>query len=118
MTPEMMNSFPIYHTDVDPWELQLFLVELREWDLTAEHHMHKSWQFGTCQQALHWHTLAQAVSDRHGRDCLFYLGHVGSGRIETDILNPTIGHLIRDELAVAVMLNTLERQIKSQPISP
>lgn len=80
--------------------------------------MHKSWQFETCQQALQWHTLAQAVSDRHGRDRLFYLGHVGSGRIETDFLNPTIGYLTSDELAVAMMLNTLERQIKSQSISP
>lgn len=114
MTPDMMNSVPLSHTDVDPWELQLFLVELREWDLTDEHHMHKSWQFQSCQQALQWHALAQAVSDRHGRDCLFYLGHVGSGRIETDLLNRTIGHLTRDDLAVAMMLNTLEREIKSQ----
>ena len=99
---------------VDPWELQRFLVELREWELTGAHHMHKSSQFHTCQQALQWHALAQAVSERHGRDCLFYLGHVGSGRIETDILNRIDGHLTRDDLAVAMMLNTLERQIKCQ----
>lgn len=114
MTPDMMNSVPICHTDVDPWELQLFLVELRDWDLTDKHHMHKSWQFRTCQQSLQWHALAQAVSERHGQNCLFYLGHVGSGRIETDILNRTIGHLTRDDLAVAMMLNALEREIKSQ----
>jgi hypothetical protein len=114
MSPDMINSVPIVHTDVDPWELQLFLVELREWDLTDEHHMHRSWQFQTCQQALQWHARAQVVSDRHGRDCLFDLGHVGSGRIETDILNLIIGHLTRDDLAVAMMLNTLEREIKSQ----
>lgn len=114
MALEMMNPLPIRHTDVDPWELQLFLVELREWDLAGEHHMHKTWQFRSCQQALQWFALARAVSDRHGHDCLFYLGHVGSGRIETDIINRIIGHLTRDDLAVAIMLNTLEREIKNQ----
>lgn len=114
MNPDAMHPVPIHHMEVDPWELQLFLVELRDWVLTGEHHMHKSWQFQTCQQALQWHALAQAVSERHGRDCLFYLGNVGSGRIETDILNRIHGHLTRDDLAVAMMLNTLEKEIKRQ----
>lgn len=114
MNPESTHSDSTHYFEVDPWELQLFLVELHEWVITGGHHMHKSWQFQGCQNALQWYVLAKKLSDRHGRDCLYYLGHVGSGRIETDILNRIEGHLTRDDLAVAKMLNTLEKQIKRQ----
>ena len=70
--------------------------------------MHKSWQFLNAQQALQWHALARELCERRGRNCCFYLGHVGSGRIETDIFNRTEGHLTRDDLDVAVMMNTIE----------
>jgi hypothetical protein len=76
--------------------------------------MHKSMQFQSCQQALQWHALAQALSEDHGRDCLFYLGNVGSGRIEADILNPIHGHLTRTDLDVAVKLNSLEKAVRSR----
>lgn len=114
MNPEHLNSDFSHHSEVDPWELQQFLRELSDWEITGGHHMHKSWQFQTCEQALQWHGMAKVLSERHGGDCLYYLGHVGSGRIETDIINPIHGHLIRDDLAVAMMLNTLEKQIKQQ----
>jgi hypothetical protein len=39
---------------------------------------------------------------------------VGSGRIESDILNRVTGHLTRDDLAAAMVLNTLEQQVKCQ----
>lgn len=117
MNPDTMNSSPLRHADLDPWELQQYLVELQDWELTGEHHMHKSLQFQTCQQALRWHALARELSDRHGRNCLFYLGHVGSGRIEMDILNRVDGHLTRDDLAVAMMLNTLEKEV-NRPSGP
>ena len=107
-----IHSKPIHHTEIDPWELHLFLDELRDWVLSGEHHMHKISQFQTCQKALEWLTLAQALSGRHGRNCLFYLGRVGSGRIDTDILNRIDGRLTRDDLDVAKMLNALEREIK------
>jgi hypothetical protein len=71
--------------------------------------MHKSQQFQTCQQALRWHGLAQVLSERHQRHCLFYLGSVGSGRIGTDILSPIQGHLSRADLDLAVKLNALEK---------
>lgn len=114
MNPDSINPVLAHHPDIDPWELQRFLVELKEWAITGDHHMHKCWQFPTCQQALQWHALAQALCDGHGRDCLFYLGHVGSGRIESDILNRVTGHLTRDDLAAAMVLNTLEQQVKCQ----
>ena len=112
MNPEINQSESTHHAQLDPWELQLFLTELREWEISGEHHMHKSWQFPSCQQALQWYALAKPLSDRHGRDCLYYLGSVGSGRIETDLLNSIQGHLTRDDLAVAMLLNALERDIK------
>lgn len=104
----------IHYFEIDPWELHVFLVELREWELTGEHHMHKGLQFQTWQQALEWLALARVLSGLHNCNCLFYLGHVGSGRIETDILNRINGHLTRDDLDVAKDLNSLEEDIKRQ----
>jgi hypothetical protein len=101
-------------SELDPWEFQQLQQQLKEWVFTGQHHMHKSWQFSTCQQALRWHGMARELTERHGRDCSFYLGHVGSGRIETDILNQVQGHLTRDDLDVAMMLNAMEQQLKSQ----
>ena len=75
--------------------------------------MHKSWQFPNAQMALQWHGLVRKLNDRHGRDCDFYLGHVGSGRIETDIFNRIHGHLTRDDLDLAVMMNALEDCVKN-----
>jgi len=89
-------------------------VMLRDWELAGEHYMHKSWQFPTCQAALKWHALAKAISESHGSDCLFYLGHVGSGRIEADILNGMCGSLTSDDLAVAMMLDNLEKELMRQ----
>jgi len=100
-------------TAVDPWELHLLLVELQDWELTGDHHMHKSHQFKSCQQALQWHSLAKALDERHARHCLFYLGNVGSGRIGTDILSPIQGHLTRADLDLAVKLNVLEKTVSS-----
>ena len=100
-------------TAVDPWELHLLFVELQDWELTGDHHMHKSQQFQTCQQALRWHGLAQVLSERHQGHCLFYLGSVGSGRIGTDILSPIQGHLSRADLDLAVKLNALEKTVRS-----
>ena len=113
-----MDPFKPHPTAVDPWELHLLLVELKDWDLIADHHMHKSIQFQSCQQALQWHALAQALSERHGQNCLFYLGNVGSGRIEIDIMNPIQGHLVRTDLDIAVKLNALERAVKILPPLP
>ena len=62
---------------------------------------------------MRWHVLAQALSERQGRYCLFYLGNVGSGRIETDILSPIQGHLTRADLDLAVKLNDLEKTVRS-----
>lgn len=107
-----IHNFHIHGYDIDPWELHVFLVELRDWALTGQHHMHKGLQFETCQQALEWLALARVLSNFHGSNCLFYLGHVGDGRIETDILNWIDGRLTRDDLSVARMLNSLERKIK------
>ena len=118
MRSDVMNSFKPHPTAVDPWELHLLLVELKDWELIADHHMHKSIQFQSCQLALKWHALAQALSDRHGHHCLFYLGNVGSGRIETDIMNPLQGHLVRTDLDIAIKLNALERAVKFQPPPP
>jgi pterin-4a-carbinolamine dehydratase len=107
------------HTNtVDPWELHLLLVELKDWELIADHHMHKSIQFHSCLLALQWHALAQALSESSGHHCLFYLGNVGSGRIEIDIMNPIQGHLARTDLEIAVKLNALERAVKVRPPLP
>jgi len=113
---DVMNPANHQLTAVDPWELHLLLVELKDWELSGGHHMHKSLQFQTCQQALLWHALAQALSKRHGCNCLFYLGNVGNGRIETDILCPIQGHLTRADLDVAVKLNGLEKTVRSHPL--
>lgn len=113
-----MNPSRLHATGVDPWEFHLLLVELKDWELVADHHMHKSLQFQSCQQALQWHALAQALSERHGHNCLFYLGNVGSGRIDTDIINPIQGHLVRTDLDMAVKLNALERAVKIRPALP
>ena len=78
--------------------------------------MHKSQQFKSCQQALQWHALAQALSERQGRHCLFYLGNVGSGRIGTDILSPMQGHLTKADLDLAIMLNSLEKSVRSHQL--
>ena len=99
-------------TTVDPWELHLLLVELKDWELIGDHHMHKNQQFQSCQQALEWHSLAQALSECHGHHCLFYLGSVGCGRIETDILSPIQGHLTRADLDLAIKLNALEKTVR------
>lgn len=107
-------------SDLDPWELQQLQEQLKEWTFTGQHHMHKSWQFLNAKQALQWHGLARELSERHRRDCCFYLGHVGSGRIETDIFNRVLGHLTRDDLDVAVMMNAMEHHVKnpSQGLDP
>jgi hypothetical protein len=65
-----------------------------------------------------WHGLAKALSEHHSGDCYFYLGHVGSGRIETDILNHLYGHLTRDDLDVALMMNELEDDVKMAAAGP
>jgi pterin-4a-carbinolamine dehydratase len=113
-----MNPSHPHPTAVDPWELHLLLVELKDWELIADHHMHKSIQFQNCLLALQWHALAQALSDHHGHHCLFYLGNVGSGRIEIDIMNPIEGHLVRTDLDIAVKLNALEKAVKILPLLP
>jgi pterin-4a-carbinolamine dehydratase len=113
-----MKSADRHSPELDPWEFQQLQKELRDWVFTGRHHMHKSWIFPTSQQALQWHALARSVAENHGRDCSFYLGHVGSGRIETDILNRVQGHLTRDDLDVAVMMNAIENQLKSPPDCP
>lgn len=74
--------------------------------------MYKGLNFKTCQQALEWLLLAQILSNFHSSNCLFYLGLVGDGRIETDILNWIGGHLTRDDLPVARILNFLESKVK------
>ena len=106
--------------DLDLWELQKVQEKLKEWTFAGQHHMHRSWQFLTAHQALKWHGLARQLSERHGRDCDFYLGHVGSGRIETDIFNRVHGHLTRDDIDVAVMMNAIERHVSNslQELSP
>jgi hypothetical protein len=106
--------------NLDLWELQQLQQELKDWTFMGLHHIHKSWQFLNAQQALQWHRLARELSDRSGQDCCFYLGHVGSGRIETDIFNPVQGRLARGDLDVAVMMNAMEIHVKnpSQELSP
>jgi len=91
MTPEQHTS-----SDYDPWELHLVQEKLQDWMFTGKHHLHKSWLFSNADQALQWHAMARVLSEQHDGDCIFYLGHVGSGRIETDIHNRVQGHLTRD----------------------
>ena len=98
--------------ELDPAELHQLQKKLQDWTLAGQHHMHKSWRFLSAQQALKWHGLAKELSERHSGDCYFYLGHVGNGRIETDILNHLQGHLTRDDLDVALMMNELEDDVK------
>jgi len=117
MNPENLTSYSSHHSEIDPWELQQFLVGLGDWEITGKRHMHKSWHFQTCEQALLWHGMAKALCERHGRDCMFNLVHVRNGRIETDIFNSIQGYLTRDDLSVAMMLNTLETEIKYQATS-
>jgi pterin-4a-carbinolamine dehydratase len=104
--------------ELDPAELQQLQKKLQDWTFAGQHHMHKSWHFLGAQQALKWHGLAKELSDRHSGDCYFYLGHVGNGRIETDILNHLQGHLTRDDLDVASMMNELEDDIKKSDSRP
>lgn len=109
---------PYKSSAIDPWELQQLQEQLKEWTFTGQHHMHKSWQFLNANQALQWHGMARELSDRHRRDCDFYLGHVGSGRIETDIINRIYGYLTRDDLDVAVMMNAMEKHVKNPSLKP
>jgi pterin-4a-carbinolamine dehydratase len=115
MRDDAINSETHPATTVDPWELHLLLVELKDWELSGDHHLHKSQQFQSCQQALKWHSLAQALSECHGQHCLFYLGSVGCGRIGTDIISPIHGHLTRADLDLAIKLNALEKTVKCHP---
>ena len=108
-----MNPDASKSPDLDLWELQQLQQELKDWTFTGLHHIHKSWQFLNAQQALRWHRLARELSDRRAQDCSFYLGHVGSGRIETDIFNSVQGRLTRDDLDVAVMMNAIEIHVKN-----
>jgi hypothetical protein len=106
--PDIRTTIVDHLPGLDPWEFQHFQQELQEWTFIEVHHMHKSWQFATCQQAMRWYALAQEITELHGKDCYFFLGHVGSGRIETDIINHIHGHLTRDDLNVAMMLNSIK----------
>jgi len=103
---------------LDPLEIHQLQTHLKDWTFAGQHHMHKSWRFLSAQQALKWHGLARELSERHSGDCYFYLGHVGSGRIETDILNHLHGHLTRDDLDVALMMNELEDDVKKADAGP
>ena len=91
----------------DGQEFNRLQRQLDDWSFHGHHHLHKSWQFPSCQQALQWHQEALELSRRHGGHCLFFLGHVGCGRIETDILNTEAGRLSLDDLVLAVGLNAL-----------
>lgn len=107
-----MNPESIESSQMDLSKFHRLQQQLKDWSFSGQHHMHKSWQFRHAQQALKWHGLAKALSAGHGGDCYFYLGHVGSGRIETDILNHQQGHLIREDLEVALMMDRLEDDVK------
>ena len=100
--------------ELTPEELLRLRQELADWSFTGLHHLHKRWQFHTCQQALDWIALAKDLCARHGGDCDFYLANVGEGRIDTDIINRRKGHLERDDLGLAAILNALERDVKGQ----
>ena len=103
----MGNTTRPLQKPLDEQEFNRLQRQLNDWSFHGHHHLHKSWQFPGCQEALHWHQQAQELSDRHGCHCIFYLGHVGSGRIETDILNREGSRLSRDDLGLAVLLNAL-----------
>lgn len=92
---------------LDEEEFNRLQRRLSDWRFHGHHTLHKSWQFPSCQEALQWHHEALDLSRRHGHPCIFDLGHVSSGRIDTDILNTEAGLLSRDDLALAVQLNTL-----------
>jgi pterin-4a-carbinolamine dehydratase len=108
----VMKSEDNKSIELDPSQIHQLQQQFKDWTFAGQHHMHKSWRFLNAQQALKWHGLAQALSERHSGDCYFYLGHVGNGRIETDILNHLQGHLTRDDLDVALMMNELENEVK------
>lgn len=91
---------------LDSAELKRLRAELSDWSFSGKHHMHKTWQFRDCHEALHWHALAQGVNERHGRDCFFYLGNVGAGRIDTDIFNRQRGELSRSDLVMAAVMGS------------
>jgi len=112
MSSDAMIAVPSHPTIVDPWELHFILMVLKDWELSGDHHIHKSLRFRSCQQALQWHAVAQSLVDPRGRYCLFYLGNIGSGRIEIDILRPNHGHLARADLDIAINLNKAEKEIK------
>ena len=84
------------------------------WSRSGHHHLHKRWQFATCQQALSWYAQAHLLSVIHGHHCDFYLGNVGEGRIDTDILNRELGHLSRSDLDLARRLDQLEEDLLTQ----
>ena len=107
MNPDVKRT-----SEIDLRDFQTLQEQLSEWSFTGWHHMHKSWQFLNAKQALQWYRMALRLSKHHGRDCDFYLGHVGSGRIETDILNRVQGTLMRDDLDLAVMMDALEHDVK------
>jgi pterin-4a-carbinolamine dehydratase len=109
----IMNSEDSKSSELDPSEIHQLEKQLKDWTFAGQHHMHKSWHFSSAQQALKWHGLARELSERHSGDCYFYLGHVGNGRIETDILNHRQGHLTRDDLDVAMMMNKLEHDVRN-----
>jgi pterin-4a-carbinolamine dehydratase len=109
----IMNSEDSKSSELDPSEIHQLEKQLKDWTFAGQHHMHKSWHFSSAQQALKWHGLARGLSERHSGDCYFYLGHVGNGRIETDILNHRQGHLTRDDLDVAMIMNKLEHDVRN-----
>lgn len=96
---------------LDSAELKRLRAELSDWSFSGKHHMHKTWQFRDCHEALHWHALAQGINERHGRDCFFYLGNVGAGRIDTDIFNRQRGELSRSDLVMAASLDAIARVV-------
>jgi pterin-4a-carbinolamine dehydratase len=107
MKPEAKKS-----PELDPSQIHQLQQQFKDWTFSGQHHMHKSWRFPSAQQALTWHSLARELSERHSGECYFYLGHVGNGRIETDILNHKHGRLTRDDLDIALKMNELERDVK------
>lgn len=107
-----MDTESIQHTDTDCSDLRQLEQQLADWTFAGQHHMHKSWRFRTAQQALKWHGLVKDLGVCHSGDCYFYLGHVGSGRVETDILNHKHGRLTKEDLDVALLMNRLEDDVK------
>ena len=93
--------------ELDLAEWDNLCSQLSSWSSSGVHHLHKRWQFDTAQQALRWYGQARAISARHGRHCDFYLGSVGEGRIDTDILNRERGSLNQEDLELARSLDAL-----------